>query len=599
MDMATTTTLMSVGMDQAGLRPMTSDQNEVVRMSFAKSFDEEVGSATKATSEEGAIALRDFSGSAPLKTSGELAAAGAGSIVAQAEMVAAGGKSKAEAKPIGLSAMTSSPLDTGMDLGKKLEKTFDGVGVDATMNHAAKDEVAQNDLATSTDFGADAASTVRESTAVEIEGSAEKQPSAMGDVLTVAGDVATQTKVRSQDEPLVLPVVDGPAGSLKKTVVGKTEPVVSTKKSTRSQEQKATHARTLEITGSPENVAATVASMILGGAPVAVVVSTPAVAAVESQSNESAKTSKGNTGKMISSAVRGSEGSARSAVADKDAKAVGKIVPGSVAAALPAEGAAGSAMEGTEIGKSVALAAVNGADGDAKAQRDTASAGATHGAAMAGLAAPGWAPGVAAAHGVAGVASAKLQTQDIGAQVTTALHAGHGEPDGSSAALSPAMNDGQRMLTATPTTLEVGIANGTHGWLKVRAEMATGGGVNASLSAASPAGQEMLHRELPSLTAYLQQEQVAVNAVVVHPSVAENHLPGMAGGMGGDANGQAQQRSGQGGDGGQGLSGQGPRDLVLGYPNDTAYGDASRVDVDGLLLPVTYAGGGSWLSVRA
>jgi len=51
--------------------------------------------------------------------------------------------------------------------------------------------------------------------------------------------------------------------------------------------------------------------------------------------------------------------------------------------------------------------------------------------------------------------------------------------------------------------------------------MTDGGVVNASVSAVSSAGQEMLHRELPALTAYLQEEKVAVNAVAVHgPSAA-------------------------------------------------------------------------------
>ena len=54
------------------------------------------------------------------------------------------------------------------------------------------------------------------------------------------------------------------------------------------------------------------------------------------------------------------------------------------------------------------------------------------------------------------------------------------------------------------------MANGTQGWLKIRAEMTDGGVVNASVSATTSAGQEMLHRELPSLTAYLQQEQIGV-----------------------------------------------------------------------------------------
>jgi hypothetical protein len=156
------------------------------------------------------------------------------------------------------------------------------------------------------------------------------------------------------------------------------------------------------------------------------------------------------------------------------------------------------------------------------------------------------------------------------------------------------MDGAHRTLAATPTTLEVGIANGTQGWLKIRAELATGGGVNASLSTASPAGQEMLHRELPSLAAYLQQAQVAVNSVVVHPAMAGNDSHSLAGGMGGDVSGQTQQRNDQGGEARQGWDGP-----VSSYVEEVAYDSASGVGADGLLSPVTYAGGGSWLNVRA
>jgi hypothetical protein len=95
---------------------------------------------------------------------------------------------------------------------------------------------------------------------------------------------------------------------------------------------------------------------------------------------------------------------------------------------------------------------------------------------------------------------------------------------------APSIDGAPRMLTATPTSIEVGIQNGTHGWLEVRAEMTEGGVVNASVSAASSVGQEMLHRELPGLTAYLQEEKVAVNAVIIHaPSTAGADAQGSSG----------------------------------------------------------------------
>lgn len=150
-----------------------------------------------------------------------------------------------------------------------------------------------------------------------------------------------------------------------------------------------------------------------------------------------------------------------------------------------------------------------------------------------------------------------------------------------------------KTLTASPTTLEVGVPNGTHGWLKIRAEMTGTSGVNASLSTASTSGQEMLHRELPSLTAYLESERVAVNTVVIQPAGAD--FRGFAGGMNGEGQGQAQQSGSQGGENRQDANG-----TALNRAEDIrAYVGANGFGVDDLLSPASYTGGGSWVSVRA
>lgn len=198
------------------------------------------------------------------------------------------------------------------------------------------------------------------------------------------------------------------------------------------------------------------------------------------------------------------------------------------------------------------------------------------------------ASGAAPAH-LAAAPFAKAQGSDAGAQPGT-IHVGAGESGFAGTAASSTPDVAHRTLSASPTTLEVGIPNGTEGWLKIRAEMASGGGVNASLSAASPASQEMLHRELPSLTAFLQQERVAVNTVVVHPlSAAATRAE--TGGMGGGMSGQAQQRNGQGGDGGRAMQG-------VSVDHDP-YSTQEPTGADEILSPLHYAGGGSWLSVRA
>jgi hypothetical protein len=155
------------------------------------------------------------------------------------------------------------------------------------------------------------------------------------------------------------------------------------------------------------------------------------------------------------------------------------------------------------------------------------------------------------------------------------------------------MDSAPRMLSATPNALEVGIQNGTNGWVRVRAEMTDGGSVNASVSAASPQGQEMLHRELPSLTAYLQQEKVTVNSVVVHvPVQAAVEARGSAGSDGG--NDQMAQRGSEGG--GQRQSGEG---LSANEPERAMKYRTPSVDEDGLPQLDAHSVGGGWLSVRA
>jgi hypothetical protein len=149
-------------------------------------------------------------------------------------------------------------------------------------------------------------------------------------------------------------------------------------------------------------------------------------------------------------------------------------------------------------------------------------------------------------------------------------------------------------LVATPTTLEVGIQNGAHGWLTVRAERGDGGIVNASVSAASSAGQEMLHRELPALTAYLGEEKVSVGSVVVHTASTGNEMSRSAEGMKGDAGGQSPPR-GQEGERQQ----QAQFSEIAGGVGTTTLGELSGATEETLALPVSHAMGGAWLSVRA
>jgi hypothetical protein len=196
--------------------------------------------------------------------------------------------------------------------------------------------------------------------------------------------------------------------------------------------------------------------------------------------------------------------------------------------------------------------------------------------------------GVATPEELRDVISGKLTASDAGVHQTAAQLVESRE-QGGSGGVAAAVDGMPRMLTATPTTLEVGIANGTHGWLKVRAEMVDGGGVHASVSTASPAGLEILHKELPSLTTYLQQEKVAVNSVAIHAVViAPMERRGSNADMGGTGqtshNSDGRERPQSNSRAATVRDGEG-----IAYPEDGS---------DESSLPGIYGGGG-WLSVRA
>jgi hypothetical protein len=186
----------------------------------------------------------------------------------------------------------------------------------------------------------------------------------------------------------------------------------------------------------------------------------------------------------------------------------------------------------------------------------------------------------------------KLPNGDTGTHAT-GLSAGSTEQHGP-VGVTASTAEMPRMLTATPMALEVGIQNGTHGWLKVRAEMADGGVVNASVSTTSPAVQEVLHRELPSLATYLQEEKVAVNTVAIHVTAAAGADVRGSSGMNG-AGGQTPQRSNEGETQHQPLRKTTPNGTEDVMTHRASHG----VDEDGSLSLAAYTSGGSWLSVRA
>ena len=152
-----------------------------------------------------------------------------------------------------------------------------------------------------------------------------------------------------------------------------------------------------------------------------------------------------------------------------------------------------------------------------------------------------------------------------------------------------------KTLVATPNVLEVGIASGAHGWLKVRAEYARTGEVAASVVAGSASAAQSLHKELPGISAYLAGERVGVSSLVVNSA---------------DRGAGAQTSTLGNGSGGAATTDDGRSHGSKELPAAVAKGSSRDADVDtdassllgmsGMNLPsVLHANGsGSWLSVR-
>lgn len=148
-------------------------------------------------------------------------------------------------------------------------------------------------------------------------------------------------------------------------------------------------------------------------------------------------------------------------------------------------------------------------------------------------------------------------------------------------------------IAATPTALEVGLPGGSHGWLKVRAELGGDGSVHASMSTNSAAGNEILRRELPQLTSYLHQEQIRVNSVVVHAPQASTDFSNQP-----SNEGQRQAMNGGSQDSHRGDAGA--RDSGPSHSQARTMQTAPVLDVEGdLLLSGGLGAAGGWLSVRA
>jgi hypothetical protein len=72
-----------------------------------------------------------------------------------------------------------------------------------------------------------------------------------------------------------------------------------------------------------------------------------------------------------------------------------------------------------------------------------------------------------------------------------------------------------QVIASSPASLDVGVFDSTHGWLKIRAELGRGGAVSASLTTSASA-HESVRAALPQMASYLGSEAVSVSKIALH-----------------------------------------------------------------------------------
>lgn len=156
---------------------------------------------------------------------------------------------------------------------------------------------------------------------------------------------------------------------------------------------------------------------------------------------------------------------------------------------------------------------------------------------------------------------------------------------------SPESHPDTKTFVATPNVLEVGIADGAHGWLRVRAEVGQSGEVAATVIAASASAADGLHKELPAISAYLAGEQVGVSTLVVSAAAAGAEAQNATfGAPAGDDGRQPSNDRSQRASRSSSSSGSEERAPFVDFQVPFAPGN---------IAPAVFAGGlGGWVSVR-
>jgi hypothetical protein len=593
--------VMAVGGEQTKTRAATSDRVESGEMTFAQSFGERVDLSPDVQTMNSTPGLMKNSNVLPPPASAGAKANGSldQTIIEENETKSvtatmASGKGRNVAVKTNLIAVANAsnggeskttprlpPVDRGVLQQSIVAKIVAQTGVSQTTIMTAAAAIRRELPAGNVERPAETSSSVSEGAPLAASTNVDSVP---GDSTAVAGRLSLlrdDVKPTVQDETV-------PAG--------KTVDVASAKRGAKIQDSAVGAKVASKTTGVTESAKTVGDPSIVTGVQRASFLPTEVVAQSDAQPNAISVTAANVSGivgtipgKFVSEAGADSTGRKTMAEAGKNQLVTIGQEANPAAAATVATGF------GAEIDKAPAVTAAASKDADAKGLSAIGAAAAVHSATGNEAVISGGVPGIASKHSTPEVSGTKTQSGEGGAHAAI-VQAGLGEQDGGGA-VGADTGMSHRTLLATPTALEVGVSNGTQGWLKIRAEMTDGGVVNASLSSGSSAGQEMLHRELPALTAYLQEERVSVNTVVVPANAAAGTESRSAGGMDGEGGGQARQSGGQGGGGErQGSIYRTAADRADEIPT---YMGLNGVGEDGLSSAKTYAGGGSWLNVRA
>ncbi len=556
--MISTTILMPVGVDQTGLHPASADRREMNGISFAQSFDERVNGPVEILGKDQAT-TEVVTALQSVKDEPHVEITNAISIVLP-EMK---GKTSAVhegpeyAEIIGGVDRKSVPQQKATLLASQAKRS----GLDFETNNFQSPVDVESAIEDSSTSPQDAT-----------------EPNSMSNALLSKANAEGQSLAPSSTENVVQ------RGT---TMTGKALELVPGKKVVKSQDEAApTILHRIATTEHPVAVAAEPASnsVAQGSGPMVghsiEILRTPPVASV--MPNDEANSS--SAGDLVGNVPIAGKRSLREAFATKDNLARTDVTEEKTAEVdaktrpTAAGNEAGSAESGGGAEKVPPATTPGSADNVVRTESASGLA-----ISVANAMVPGNTPSDASVM--------KLEAGEADSH-TTGLPIVLREQN-SSAGAGGSMDGTPHMLTATPTALEVGIQNGIHGWLKVRAEMTEVGVVNASVSASSVSGREMLHRELPALTSYLQSEKVAVNAIVVHPTAIETR--GLALGREGGSGGQMQHGGNDGGRHQKSIVETAPE----GADEATSYESLNGIDDQGTSPLGTYVGGGSWLSVRA